>query len=48
MGVWGSTWCLRMDCVWVVVPVLDSLFVWLVVVGVVCENCIVDASIFLL
>ena len=41
------------ESVWVVVPVLDSLFAdhclwWLVVVGVVCENCIVDASIFLL
>ena len=37
-------------CVWVVVPGCDSLLPagccgWLVVVGVVCENCIVDASI---
>ena len=43
--------CARV-CVWVVVPcvahhLLAGRVGWLVVVGVVCENCIVDASIFL-
>ena len=43
--------CARV-CVWVVVPfvahyLLAGRLGWLVVVGVVCENCIVDASIFL-
>ena len=55
LGVWGSTWCLHclrvlMRVVWVVVPgwltvLLAGRCGWLVVVGVVCENCIVDASI---
>ena len=54
LGVWGSTWCLHcmrvlMRVVWVVVPgwltvLLAGRCGWLVV-GVVCENCIVDASI---
>ena len=42
--------CARV-CVWVVVPCVAHYLLagrvgWLVVVGVVCENCIVDASIF--
>ena len=41
--------CARV-CVWVVVPFVAHYLLagrvgWLVVVGVVCENCIVDASI---
>ena len=44
--------CARV-CVWVVVPcvahhLLAGRVGWLVVVGVVCENCIVDASILFL
>ena len=50
MGVWGDTWCLHL-CVGVVDPFVAHHFAgrcvcggwW--VVGVVCENCIVDASI---
>ena len=58
LGVWGSTWCLRIVrtlfcgcvvCGWlflVAYCLLAGMVVcWLVVVGVVCENCIVDASI---
>ena len=52
LGVWGSTWCLRACLCVGGCSFCGSLFAgwscgWLVVVGVVCENCIVDASIFI-